>query len=42
MAKVTLKNVIKKYDTKTIINNVSLDIDDKEFLVAVIVKYPFS
>lgn len=35
MAKVTLKNVIKKYDTKTIINNVSLDIDDKEFLVLV-------
>ncbi len=35
MSKVTLKNVVKKYDTKTIINNVSLDIKDKEFLVLV-------
>lgn len=35
MAKVTLKNVIKKYDTKTIINDVSLEIKDKEFLVLV-------
>lgn len=35
MAKVTLKNVVKKYDTKTIINDVSLEIKDKEFLVLV-------
>lgn len=35
MAKVTLKNVVKKYDTKTIINDVSLEIEDKEFLVLV-------
>ena len=35
MAKVTLKNVVKKYDTKTIINNISLEIKDKEFLVLV-------
>lgn len=35
MAKVTLKNVVKKYDTKTIIDDVSLDIKDKEFLVLV-------
>ena len=35
MANVTLKNVIKRYDTKTIIDNVSLDIKDKEFLVLV-------
>ena len=35
MANVTLKNVVKKYDTKTIINNISLDIKDKEFLVLV-------
>lgn len=35
MAKVTLKNVIKKYDKKTIINDVSLEIKDKEFLVLV-------
>ncbi len=35
MSKVTLKNVVKKYDTKTIINNVSLEIKDKEFLVLV-------
>ena len=35
MAKVTLKNVVKKYDTKTIINDISLEIRDKEFLVLV-------
>lgn len=35
MANVTLKNVVKKYDAKTIINNVSLEIKDKEFLVLV-------
>ena len=35
MANVTLKNVVKKYDTKTIINNISLEIKDKEFLVLV-------
>lgn len=35
MAQVTLKNVVKKYDTKTIINDVSLEIKDKEFLVLV-------
>ncbi len=35
MAKVSLRNVIKKYDTKTIINDISLDIEDKEFLVLV-------
>ena len=35
MAQVTLKNVVKKYDAKTIINDVSLEIKDKEFLVLV-------
>ena len=35
MANVTLKNVIKKYDSKTIINDVSLEVQDKEFLVLV-------
>ena len=35
MAKVTLKNVVKRYDVKTIIDNVSLEIEDKEFLVLV-------
>ena len=35
MAEVILKNIIKKYDTKTIINDVSLKIKDKEFLVLV-------
>ena len=35
MANVTLKNVVKKYDTKTIINNISLEVKDKEFLVLV-------
>lgn len=35
MANVTLKNIVKKYDTKTIINDVSLEIKDKEFLVLV-------
>ena len=35
MAQVTLKNVVKKYDTKTIINDISLEIKDKEFLVLV-------
>ena len=35
MANVTLKNVVKRYDTKTIIDNISLEIKDKEFLVLV-------
>lgn len=35
MAEVILKNVVKRYDTKTIINDVSLKIKDKEFLVLV-------
>lgn len=35
MAEVILKNVSKKYDVKKIIDNVSLDIKDKEFLVLV-------
>ena len=35
MANVTLKNAVKKYDTKTIINNISHEIKDKEFLVLV-------
>lgn len=35
MANVTLKNVSKKYDTKTIIDDVSLEVKDKEFLVLV-------
>ena len=35
MSKVILKNVVKRYDTKTIINDVSLEIKDKEFLVLV-------
>ena len=35
MANVTLKNVVKRYDTKTIIDNISLEINDKEFLVLV-------
>ena len=35
MAKVELKNIIKIYDTKKIIDDVSLTIEDKEFLVLV-------
>lgn len=35
MAEVVLKNVSKVYDVKKIIDNVSLDIKDKEFLVLV-------
>ena len=36
MAQVELKNVSKTYDTKTkVIDNVSLKIEDKEFLVLV-------
>ena len=35
MAQVELKNITKKYDNKVIIDNVSLDIKDKEFLVLV-------
>ena len=35
MAEVVLKNVSKTYDVKKIIDNVSLDIKDKEFLVLV-------
>lgn len=35
MANVELKNVVKKYDTKTIIDDVSLFVKDKEFLVLV-------
>ena len=35
MAEVVLKNVSKTYDVKKIIDNVSLKINDKEFLVLV-------
>ncbi len=35
MAKVELKNVSKRYDKKKVIDNVSLTIEDKEFLVLV-------
>ncbi len=35
MAKVELKNIVKIYDKKKIIDNVSLTIEDKEFLVLV-------
>lgn len=35
MARVELKNVIKVYDKKVIINNVDLTVEDKEFLVLV-------
>lgn len=35
MSSVTLKNVTKIYDTKKVIDNVSLDIKDKEFVVLV-------
>ncbi len=35
MAKVELKNVVKIYDKKKIIDNVSLTVNDKEFLVLV-------
>lgn len=35
MAQVEFKNVVKKYDKKTIINNVNLTVNDKEFLVLV-------
>src|SRR5574344_309066 len=35
MSKVILKNLVKKYDTKTIIDDISLEIKDKEFLVLV-------
>lgn len=35
MSEVELKNIVKKYDTKTIIDDVSLKIKDKEFLVLV-------
>lgn len=35
MSSVTLKNVTKIYDTKKVINNVSLEIKDKEFVVLV-------
>lgn len=35
MAKVELKNVSKIYDKKKVINNVSISIEDKEFLVLV-------
>lgn len=35
MAQVVFKNVTKKYDNKTIIDNVSFSVNDKEFLVLV-------
>src|SRR5574344_1704658 len=35
MAEVTLKNISKIYDKKKVIDNVTLDIKDKEFLVLV-------
>ena len=35
MAQVELKNVTKIYDKKKIIDNVSLNVEDKEFLVLV-------
>lgn len=35
MSKVVLKNVSKKYDKKTVINGIDLEINDKEFLVLV-------
>ena len=35
MSKVTLKNVSKIYDKKTVINGIDLEIKDKEFLVLV-------
>ena len=35
MSNVTLKNVTKIYDTKKVINNVDLNIKDKEFVVLV-------
>ena len=35
MSKVILKNVEKRYDKKNIINNINLEIEDKEFLVLV-------
>ena len=35
MAKVELKNITKIYDKKKVIDNVSLTIEDKEFLILV-------
>ena len=35
MSKVTLKNIIKDFDKNRIINNITLDIEDKEFHVLV-------
>ncbi|MCD7740141.1 MAG: ATP-binding cassette domain-containing protein, partial [Candidatus Gastranaerophilales bacterium] len=35
MSQVELKNITKIYDKKTIIDNVSLKVEDKEFLVLV-------
>ena len=35
MSKVTLKNVTKIYDKKKVIDNIDLEIKDKEFVVLV-------
>ena len=35
MSNVVLKNVIKKYDKNVVINNINLEIKDKEFVVLV-------
>lgn len=35
MAQVTLKNVVKRYDKVVAVNNLSIDINDKEFMVLV-------
>ena len=35
MSSVTLKNVCKKYDSKVVIDNINLEIKDKEFIVLV-------
>ncbi len=35
MSSVTLKNVCKKYDSKVVIDNIDLEINDKEFIVLV-------
>jgi multiple sugar transport system ATP-binding protein len=35
MAGVTLQNIYKQYDKTTVVHNVNLDINDKEFIVLV-------
>jgi len=35
MSSVTLKNICKKYDSKIVINDIDLEIKDKEFIVLV-------